>query len=109
VAADEYVASQVGRAVLEPAARLFLTMVDAARRGEFAATDPALQTVLGCTRRSGSARSFRPPRHSELATAPQAERLLGRAPVRCVRFKVRNSGVYQAMSARGHDGRCWRW
>jgi NAD(P)H dehydrogenase (quinone) len=44
---DEYVAHLVGHGVPEPAARLFLTMFDAARRGEFATTDPALQTLLG--------------------------------------------------------------
>lgn len=43
---DEYVARQVDRGVPEPAARLFLTMFDAARRGEFAATDPVLKTLL---------------------------------------------------------------
>ncbi|RBY83584.1 SDR family NAD(P)-dependent oxidoreductase [Geodermatophilus sp. TF02-6] len=44
---DDYVAAQVGRGVPEHAARLFLTMFHAARQGEFAVTDPALQTLLG--------------------------------------------------------------
>lgn len=44
---EEYVERQVGRGVPEFGARLFLTMFDAARRGEFAATDPTLQTLLG--------------------------------------------------------------
>lgn len=44
---DEYVARQVDHGVPEPAARMFLTMFDAARQNEFAATDPALQTLLG--------------------------------------------------------------
>ena len=39
-------ARQVGNGVPEPAARLFLTMFHAARQGEFAATDPALETLL---------------------------------------------------------------
>lgn len=44
---DEYVARQVGHGVPEPAARMFLTMFEAARRGEFAATDPVLHSLLG--------------------------------------------------------------
>lgn len=44
---DEYVARLVSHGVPESAAQLLLTMFEAACRGEFAATDPALQALLG--------------------------------------------------------------
>lgn len=44
---DEFVALKVASGVPEPGARMFLTMFDAARRGEFAAADPALEDLLG--------------------------------------------------------------
>ena len=44
---EEYVSGLVGHGVPEPAARMFLTLFQAARRGEFAVTDPALAALLG--------------------------------------------------------------
>lgn len=44
---EEYVAWSVANGVPEGAARMFLTLFQAARQGEFAVTDPALATLLG--------------------------------------------------------------
>jgi NAD(P)H dehydrogenase (quinone) len=44
---DEYVADLVSHGVPEFAARMFLDMFHAARKGEFAVTDPTLEALLG--------------------------------------------------------------
>ena len=44
---EEYVAWSVANGVPEGAARMFLTLFQAARNGEFAVTDPTLATLLG--------------------------------------------------------------
>jgi len=49
---EDYVAGLAGHGVPEPAARMFLTLFQAARRGEFAVTDPTLTTLLGHAPRS---------------------------------------------------------
>lgn len=47
VADEDYVTGLTGHGVPEPAARLLLTLFHAARRGEFAVTDPTLGGLLG--------------------------------------------------------------
>jgi len=44
---EDYVAGLIAQGVPEIGARMFLTMFQAARRGEFAVTDPTLQQLLG--------------------------------------------------------------
>jgi NAD(P)H dehydrogenase (quinone) len=44
---EDYVAGLVGHGVPEPAAQMFLTLFQAARRGEFAVTSPTLAVLLG--------------------------------------------------------------
>lgn len=44
---DDYVAGLTGHGVPEPAAGMLLSLFQAARRGEFAVTDPTLPTLLG--------------------------------------------------------------
>ena len=44
---EDYVADLASHGVPHPAACMFLTMFQAARRGEFAATAPTLATLVG--------------------------------------------------------------
>lgn len=44
---EDYVAGLAGHGVPETAARMFLTLFQAARRGEFAVTDPTLARLVG--------------------------------------------------------------